>query len=110
MSKMNIYVQDETAEVIKRLVQNDAAKVTNLKNKDEINRIYIHNRPMSETRRQLSHYQGWKPTFDGRRPLREDDLRGKTTFDGRQPLIEDDYRWKTTFYGRRTYMKTTFND
>ena len=56
MSKMIIYVQDETAEVIKRLVQNDAAKVTNLKNKDEINRIYIYNRPMSETRRRLSHY------------------------------------------------------
>ena len=56
MSKINICVQDETGEVIKRLVQNDAAKVTNLKNKDEINRIYIYNQPMSETRRRLSHY------------------------------------------------------
>ena len=34
--------------------------------------------------------QGWKPTFDGRRPLMEDELRWKTTFDGRRLMMEDD--------------------
>ena len=29
-------------------------------------------------------------TFDGRRPLTEDDLSWKKTFDGRRPLTEDD--------------------
>ena len=30
-----------------------------------------------------------KTTFDGRRPLMEDDLQWKETFDGRQLLMED---------------------
>ena len=31
----------------------------------------------------------WKTNFDGRHPLKEDDLKWKTTFDGRRPLTED---------------------
>ena len=37
------------------------------------------------------------PTYDGRRPSIEDDLRWKTTFDGRRPSMEDDFRWKMTY-------------
>ena len=39
-------------------------------------------------------------TFDGGRPLMEDNLRWKTTFNGRQPSMEDNLWWKTTFDGR----------
>ena len=49
----------------------------------------------------------WKTTFDGRRPSMEDDLRWKTTFDGRRPLMEDDLWWKTTFDGRQPLMEDT---
>ena len=38
-------------------------------------------------------------TFDGRRPLMEEDLLWKTTFDGRHPLMED------TFDGRQPLME-----
>ena len=48
-------------------------------------------------------------SFDGRRPLREDDLWWKTTFVGRWTLVEDDFWWKTTFDGRRPLMKKTFD-
>ena len=41
----------------------------------------------------------WKKTTDGRRPLRIDDLRGKTTF------MEDKLRWKKTFDGRQPVME-----
>ena len=34
--------------------------------------------------------QGWKPTFDGRRLMMEDNLRWKMTFDGRRLMMEDD--------------------
>ena len=59
--------------------------------------------------------QGWKPTFDGRHPLMEDDLWWKTTFDGRRSLMEEDLWWKTTFGGRQPPVeddlrwKMTFN-
>ena len=42
-----------------------------------------------------------KTTFNRRRPLTEDHLWRKTTFDGRRPLTEDDLWRKTTFDGRR---------
>ena len=56
-----------------------------------------------------------KTTFDGRRPLTEDDFWRKTTLDGRRPLTEDDLRWKTILDRRRPLMednlrcKTTFD-
>ena len=37
----------------------------------------------------MEDYFGWKTTFDGRRPSREDDVIWKTTFNGRQPSMED---------------------
>ena len=42
-----------------------------------------------------------RTTFDGRRPLTEDDLWRKTTFDGRRPLTQDNLQRKTTFDKRR---------
>ena len=61
--------------------------------------------------------QGWKPTFDGRRPLTEDDLRRKTTFNGRRLMMEVDVWWKRTYDGGRLmimmednlWWKTTFD-
>ena len=48
----------------------------------------------------------WPPffyltSFDGRRPLTEDDLWRKTTFDGRRPLTQDNFQRKTKFDKRR---------
>ena len=71
-------------------------------------------------RRPLTEDDLWKKTtFDGRRPgrrhLMEDDIWRKTTFDRRRPLTEDDLWRKTTFDGRRPLMednlwwKTTFD-
>ena len=45
--------------------------------------------------------RGMKTTFNGRRPLMEDNLRWKTTFDLRRSSMEDKLRWKTIFDGRR---------
>ena len=52
----------------------------------------------------------WKMTFDGRRPLMEDDLWWKTTFEGTRPLMEDDLWWKTPFDGRRSSMEDDNED
>ena len=38
-----------------------------------------------------------KMTFDGRQLFMEDNLRWKMTFDGRQPLMDDNLWWKTAF-------------
>ena len=46
-----------------------------------------------------------KTTFDGRRPLTEDNLWRKTTFDPRQSSTEDNIRQKTTFGGRRPFIE-----
>ena len=39
----------------------------------------------------------WKTTFDGKRPLTENELWQKTTFDGRQSLEETNRNKKTLF-------------
>ena len=53
----------------------------------------------------------WKTTYDGRRPLMEDDpqwkmiLNLKTTFNQRQPSRKDDLLWKATFERIRPLME-----
>ena len=49
-----------------------------------------------------------KTSFDGRRPLMENDLRRKTKFDRTQPLMEDTLWGKTTFEGRRPLTEDDF--
>ena len=46
-----------------------------------------------------------KTTFDGRKPLMEDELWWKMTLDGRSPWMEDNLGWKTTLDGRLPLMK-----
>ena len=43
---------------------------------------------------------------DGKQPLVEDDLWGKTIFGGRRPLVEDNLSWKMTFGGIRCSLAT----
>ena len=50
----------------------------------------------------------WNMTFVGTEPLMEDNLLWMTTFDRRRPLIEDDLSWKTTFHGRQPLIEDTF--
>ena len=48
--------------------------------------------------------QGWKPTFDGRRPLMEDDFRWKTIYDGRRQCVccklDFDFETFPYYYGQ----------
>ena len=44
-------------------------------------------------------------TYDGRRPMMEDDLLWKTTYDGRSPMMEDNLWCTTTYDGRQLMMQ-----
>ena len=72
-------------------------------------RLYLSKRPSSFC---LIHFwgssgaaPGQNRTFEGRRPLKEDDLWRKTTFYGRRPLTEDDLWQKTIFDGGRPFRE-----
>ena len=60
-------------------------------------------------RRPLTEDDLWqKTTFEGRWSFAEGDLWRKTTFDGRQLMMEDVFWWKTTFDGRQLLMEDDF--
>ena len=61
------------------------------------------------------HLFGWKTTFNGKRPLMEDNLRWKMTFEGRQHSMEDSLWWNISINGRQLsieddlHWETPFN-
>ena len=76
-------------------------------------RLYLSKRPSSFW---LIHFWGssgaarlQNRTFEGRRPLTEDDLWWKTTFDKRRPLMKDNLGQKMTSDKDDLRQKTSFN-